>query len=201
MDTAKVVTDASDWSGTPVASLAPVESALRCQVCKEFYSTPMITTCAHTFCSLCIRRCLTNDGRCPACRTEDQPSRLRRNWVVEELVQAFESARPDILQLGKTAADAKREGEHASLKRKYDEMRIGGRAADIRRTTRSQTRKVGSSPSLVVHEIQDSEGEAGGEHGAGEDERYLSTSISYVPFHRACTLCLPSHNTSRPNHY
>jgi E3 ubiquitin-protein ligase RAD18 len=56
----------------------------------------MITSCAHTFCSLCIRRCLNNDGRCPACRAQDQELKLRFNAAMEDLVEAFKKARPEI---------------------------------------------------------------------------------------------------------
>src|SRR5215469_15342374 len=49
--------DPTDWLNTSLPSFATLESALRCQVCKDFYDTPMITSCSHTFCSLCIRRC------------------------------------------------------------------------------------------------------------------------------------------------
>ncbi|KAL8812423.1 MAG: hypothetical protein Q9223_000338 [Gallowayella weberi] len=93
------VADSSDWLHTTVPKLAPFESALRCQVCKDFFNTPMITTCSHTFCSLCIRRCLTNDGKCPTCRAPDQELRLRLNWTVQEIVEAFQLARPSLTSL------------------------------------------------------------------------------------------------------
>src|ERR1700761_8834575 len=92
------VADSTDWLQTPLAGLAPLESGLRCQVCKDFYTTPMITSCSHTFCSLCIRKCLNNDGKCPTCRREDQASKLRSNFVVEELVEAFKRGRPMIIE-------------------------------------------------------------------------------------------------------
>lgn len=92
------VSDSTDWLETPLRSLARVDAALRCQVCKDFYTTPMITSCAHTFCSLCIRRCLNNDGKCPACRANDQELKLRFNGAMEDLVQAFIAARPEVLE-------------------------------------------------------------------------------------------------------
>ena len=97
MDSSFDVSDTSDWLQTSLSQLGPVEQALRCQVCKDFFDTPMITSCSHTFCSLCIRRCLTTDGRCPACRTQDQAMKLRLNSTVQELVDAFKAARPAIL--------------------------------------------------------------------------------------------------------
>ncbi len=90
------LSDSTDWLKTPLPLLSSVDSALRCQVCKDFYTTPMITSCAHTFCSLCIRRCLNNDGRCPACRAQDQELKLRFNAAMEDLVEAFKKARPEL---------------------------------------------------------------------------------------------------------
>ncbi len=40
------------------------------------------------------------DGRCPTCRTQDQEIKLRPNPIVQELVDLFQAARPEILQLG-----------------------------------------------------------------------------------------------------
>ena len=105
MDSPFDIPDSTDWLETPVPDVSNLESALHCQVCKDFYNTPMITSCSHTFCSLCIRKCLTDDGVCPACRTQDQQVKLRRNWVLEEVVEAFKNARPKLL------AFAKRSGE------------------------------------------------------------------------------------------
>ena len=142
MDNAFEVPDQSDWLATTVPQLSPVESALRCQVCKDFFDTPMITSCSHTFCSLCIRRCLTGDGRCPACRILDQESRLRRNWIVQELVDAFKAARPMILQLGQHVKANRRSAE-GNGKRKLDDTDIeeDWKAHTSRRTTRSRTQR------------------------------------------------------------
>lgn len=110
------ITDSTDWLSTPLAPLSSVDAALRCQVCKDFYNTPMITSCAHTFCSLCIRRCLSNDGQCPACRTKDQELKLRFNGAMEELVQAFVKARPSVLGF------AREGGRAGTPKRRRDEL-------------------------------------------------------------------------------
>lgn len=120
MDSSFDVSDPSDWLHTSLSQLGPVEQALRCQVCKDFFDTPMITSCSHTFCSLCIRRCLTTDGRCPACRTQDQAIKLRANSTVQELVDAFKAARPVVLQSGQNVKAAK-EGGWRTNKRKIDD--------------------------------------------------------------------------------
>ena len=153
------VSDSTDWLQTPLASLAPVESALRCQVCKDFFDTPMITSCSHTFCSLCIRKCLTDDGKCPACRSADQELRLRRNWTVEELVDAFRNSRSSILQLGQdVVAAAAQLQKHQGCKRKLEDTDIeeDGNPNLQRRKTRSQSRKSPSSKQENgVHIIED----------------------------------------------
>ena len=143
MDNSYNITDSSDWLNTPVASLRSVEAALRCQVCKDFYNTPMLTTCCHTFCSLCIRRCLTGDGKCPTCRSSDQEIRLRRNWAVEELVDAFTAARPSILKLGQDLLDARNQDQPERQKRKRakTDSEDPCHADLLRRKTRSQNHK------------------------------------------------------------
>lgn len=95
------VPDSTDWLSTPLNGFAAVEAALRCQVCKDFYTTPVITSCSHTFCSLCIRRALSNDGRCPLCRAADQELKLRSNWSMEETVESFTKVRASALELAR----------------------------------------------------------------------------------------------------
>ena len=171
MDSSFNVTDPSDWIETPLSHLAPVEQALRCQVCKDFFDTPMITSCSHTFCSLCIRRCLTNDGRCPVCRTNDQEMKLRSNAIIQELVDLFQTARPVVLQLGQEVK-ATRDGlVRRAKKRKLDDTDIEDdgkvdKPYNGRRKTRSQQQ---SNPSVVelstdqaMRDEQDSDFQPGG---------------------------------------
>ena len=122
MDGLSELLDPSDWLKTSLPQLTPLESGLRCQVCKDFYDTPMITSCSHTFCSLCIRRCLTNDGRCPLCRSPDQEIKLRRNWSVQEIVDAFRHARPILVQLGTSHSSPDKESNINKEKRKFNHL-------------------------------------------------------------------------------
>ncbi|KAL2761120.1 hypothetical protein ACRALDRAFT_2024975 [Sodiomyces alcalophilus JCM 7366] len=110
------VPDSTDWLSTPLSGLAAVEASLRCQVCKDFYRTPMLTSCCHTFCSLCIRHALANDGRCPLCRSADQESKLRNNWSMDEVVESFSKAR-------KAALDFARAGPSVDTNRKSSPKR------------------------------------------------------------------------------
>lgn len=148
MDDSLSVTDPSDWLQTSTPQVSQVEAALRCQVCKDFYNTPMITSCSHTFCSLCIRRCLTKDGICPICRTPDQEVRLRKNWTVAELVEAFQVARPALIQLGKDLQATNLQISLGQSKRKFDESHNDESGKVDKRCTRQrQTRpQKGASP-------------------------------------------------------
>ncbi|KAI1151664.1 DNA repair protein rad18 [Nemania diffusa] len=100
-DSFESVADSTDWLSTPISGLSAVEAALRCQICKDFYKTPMLTSCNHTFCSLCIRRALSADGKCPLCRASEQEMKLRSNWSMEEVVAAFTQTRPAVLDFAK----------------------------------------------------------------------------------------------------
>ncbi|KKZ67630.1 DNA repair protein rad18 [[Emmonsia] crescens] len=151
MDHAYDVPDSTDWLSTPLSQLARVESALRCQVCKDFFENPVITSCSHTFCSLCIRRCLSTEGKCPACRTADQELKLRRDWAMQEMVDSFKLARPSVLEFARSATvRTDKQEEDAELpvakKRKIDaavsepEKRKAATGAEGRKT-RSQSRK------------------------------------------------------------
>ncbi|KAI1818395.1 DNA repair protein rad18 [Poronia punctata] len=111
------VADSTDWLSTPLSGLSAVEAALRCQICKDFYKTPMLTSCNHTFCSLCIRRALSNDGKCPLCRASEQEIKLRSNWSMEEVVDTFREARPAILEYAQKPPPTRL----ATPKRKFEE--------------------------------------------------------------------------------
>ncbi len=166
MDDSFNLSDPTDWLQTPTPQLAHIEAALRCQICKDFYNTPMITSCSHTFCSLCIRRCLTSDGLCPLCRAPDQEVRLRRNWTVEELVDVFQVARPALIVLGKNQLVAGLEISEGKGKRKLDESLDDEPDEQNvpyvhRRKTRSQTRRVSSGQPHMVKDDLASEYEPG----------------------------------------
>ncbi|KAL8673897.1 MAG: hypothetical protein Q9168_001717 [Polycauliona sp. 1 TL-2023] len=175
------IADPSDWLKTTVPKLAPVESALRCQVCKDFFDTPMITSCSHTFCSLCIRRCLTNDGKCPVCRTADQELRLRRNWAVQEIVEAFQVARPMLSSLAAQSPEspevikskAKRKVEDTDFEEDSDEPRTTVQ----RRKTRSQDKRLTNGSHHATPQ------------SAGEDIQTEATVVDNGNRSAACPIC------------
>ncbi|KAH7411271.1 hypothetical protein BKA64DRAFT_377494 [Cadophora sp. MPI-SDFR-AT-0126] len=155
-DDAFEITDSTDWLETPLRALAGVDSALRCQVCKDFYTTPMITSCSHTFCSLCIRRCLNNDGKCPACRTQDQELKLRFNGAMQDLVEAFTKARPEVLEHARRPIDVP---GSPSSKRNREQAELDHEDAPRKRTrsagTRTSSRRAQPTPSQVIQDSDD----------------------------------------------
>ncbi|KAI7211407.1 DNA repair protein rad18 [Hortaea werneckii] len=164
MDPAYHVPDSTDWLNTPLKDFADLENALHCQICKEFYDTPMITSCSHTFCSKCIRTSLSTDGKCPACRTADQASKLRNNWALQEVVATFQTARPAAIVVAKQEQEAQ-QNRSSRAKRKRtipeDEEDGGSEHAGEGRQTRSKSRRVAASQpaTLAPIEIQDTDPE------------------------------------------
>ncbi|TGO23489.1 hypothetical protein BPAE_0130g00070 [Botrytis paeoniae] len=132
------IADSTDWLGTPLSKFADVDSLLRCQVCKDFFTTPMITSCSHTFCSLCIRRCLNNDSKCPTCRSNDQEVKLKSNAAIEDLVEAFKRARPAALELARKTLV---ESIVTSPKRKREKSDLDGLDEQASKKTRASTRQ------------------------------------------------------------
>lgn len=154
------IPDSTDWISTRLSTFAPVEAAMRCQVCKDFLDTPMMTSCSHTFCSICIRRCLTSDGKCPTCRTGEQEIRLRRNWTVQEVVDSFRAARPSLLQLATNLAVEDVDSGKRAPKRKLSEteLEVNGELGRVQtRRTRSQSRRSADPPTPEVTVIEDDE--------------------------------------------
>ena len=161
MDQSFELPDSTDWLETPLSLLAPFESSLRCQVCKDFFDNPVITSCSHTFCSLCIRRCLSAEGKCPACRSSDQELKLRRNWAMQELVDAFKLARPSVLDLARRENTRLARGEEeierpAQKKRKVNRVEEEVQVPEINsqgRRTRSQVSINSSSQERTVPRV------------------------------------------------
>ncbi|KAF1919598.1 hypothetical protein BDU57DRAFT_554843 [Ampelomyces quisqualis] len=122
MDSTFDLPDSTDWIRTSLPQFEPLEAALRCEVCKEFFANPVITSCSHTFCSICIRRCIATDGKCPSCKSACSSDKLAPNIAVREVVMRFQDARQKALEMAR--ADNEGEVEPAGKKRKLDETDI-----------------------------------------------------------------------------
>jgi DNA repair protein Rad18 len=141
-----IVTDPTDWKFTELPFIASVDAALRCEVCKDFYTAPVITNCCHTFCSLCIRRALNTDGICPICRTSEQEYRLRKNTTVQDLLDAFVVCRPQLYDF------AIKESERATMDDKGQQRtEIIAMPSSSHRAVQSQR---GTLVELIGHDAQ-----------------------------------------------
>lgn len=163
--------DSTDWLQTSLPLFAPLESSLRCEVCKEFYSNPVITTCSHTFCSLCVRRAISADGKCPACKAACQADKLLPNFAVREVVARWAEAREGALELARGAVGKAEEDEEAEIgkrgakKRKAADLEVDGESGEegARRTRSRVTRSSSQRGKGVVDEpfeVKDSEDES-----------------------------------------
>ena len=161
MDNAFDIPDSTDWLNTPLKDFSTLENALHCEICKEFYDTPMITSCSHTFCSKCIRTALSTDGRCPSCRAQDQASKIRNNLALQEVVARFLAARPSALEVARK--EQQRESEEVGSgrnKRNGKRKRTVLDSDDIAqlqedgRTTRSKSRRIAASQTSQQESIE-----------------------------------------------
>lgn len=161
MDSQYDVPDSTDWLNTPLAGLATLENLLHCQICKEFYDTPMITSCAHTFCSKCIRTSLSADGKCPVCTQADQANRLRNNWAVQEIVTSFIATRPQALSVARSAHNAAETSRQPGKRKRAaaSEVEDVPNAEEGVPRTRSKSRRIAASQSSQQEaiEVEDSD--------------------------------------------
>ncbi|KAF2873727.1 hypothetical protein BDV95DRAFT_472314, partial [Massariosphaeria phaeospora] len=172
------ISDSTDWAPTSLPTFEPLEAALRCEVCKEFYASPVITSCSHTFCSICIRRCISVDGKCPACKTAAQADKLVPNIAVREIVDRFQKARPKALELAK-ADKADLPESSPQRKRKLDDTDIedGEPVRQTRsRQTRGRSRRNDGEEEMRI-EVPDSDD--------GGDEEFLLPGTVKCPICRA----------------
>ncbi|KAH7069014.1 hypothetical protein BKA63DRAFT_520463 [Paraphoma chrysanthemicola] len=175
MDPAFDLPDSTDWISTSLPAFEALEAALRCEVCKEFLSNPVITSCSHTFCSICIRRCIATDGKCPSCKSACSSDKLAPNIAVREVVMRFQEARPKALEMARKDKEDAQNG--SAKKRKLDDTDLedGEPARQTRsRQTRSSGRRNQGTDSTPI-EVADSEEDVEG------DEEFLPEGMAKCP--------------------
>lgn len=92
----------SDWPES-LREMRTIDNLLRCSICYEFFDVALITPeCSHNYCSLCIRRSLSYDTKCPTCSLKVTPLSLKNNRVLDELVKNFIKVRTKLLELTTT---------------------------------------------------------------------------------------------------
>ncbi|XP_073479474.1 E3 ubiquitin-protein ligase TRIM39-like [Aquarana catesbeiana] len=78
-----------------------LRAELKCSVCLNIYTDPVMLKCGHNFCRVCIDRVLDTQGGsgdffCPVCRKRfrSRPA-LHRNITLRNIAETFLSAHPD----------------------------------------------------------------------------------------------------------
>ncbi|GME80391.1 unnamed protein product [Ambrosiozyma monospora] len=97
-DSLSNISDPTDWESTTFPQLAGLDSLLRCHICKEFLKAPVLTTCDHIFCSVCIRRSLSTEKRCPLCSEPAYESGLKKVLLVDEICLWFSNNRAELME-------------------------------------------------------------------------------------------------------
>ncbi|KAM3842598.1 nuclear factor 7, brain-like [Diretmus argenteus] len=67
------------------------EEYLSCPVCKDIFKDPVLLTCSHSFCKVCLQEWWRGKPArdCPVCRTTSSMSEPLRNLVLKNLCEAF----------------------------------------------------------------------------------------------------------------
>ena len=92
-----VISSPKDWPDN-WKDLQTIDSLLRCSICGEFFKdTTFIPSCSHNYCSLCIRRYLCVDSKCPICGEGVQDVHLQNNRIIDEIVKSFVKIRNELL--------------------------------------------------------------------------------------------------------
>ncbi|XP_071978589.1 E3 ubiquitin/ISG15 ligase TRIM25-like [Engystomops pustulosus] len=89
---------------------ASLRQELNCSICLEVYTDPVMLTCGHNYCRLCIDHVLDSQETsgvysCPECRTEfRRRPPLQRNAKLSNIVECFLSVRraPDVTNVSCT---------------------------------------------------------------------------------------------------
>ncbi|BGP38070.1 E3 ubiquitin-protein ligase rad18 [Rhodotorula kratochvilovae] len=94
---------ASDFTAPTLAAL---DHSLRCPICAELFTAPVIlTACSHSFDSRCLRHYLASNKRCPSCLQETTEDRIRVNLALQGTVAAWKDARYALSSYRETPAD------------------------------------------------------------------------------------------------
>lgn len=76
--------------------LKPLDDALRCRICYEYFNNCMITKCSHNYCSLCIRKHMTYRAQCPTCFQDASEPELRNNRLVDEVLRLYKKLKESL---------------------------------------------------------------------------------------------------------
>uniref|UniRef100_A0A1B6I9E3 RING-type E3 ubiquitin transferase n=1 Tax=Homalodisca liturata TaxID=320908 RepID=A0A1B6I9E3_9HEMI len=81
-----------------------IDDLLRCGICYDYIKTCMVTPCAHSYCSICIRRSLLYKTACPTCFEETYETNLRNNRILDRVAELFLSIKDRLVKHLRIAA-------------------------------------------------------------------------------------------------
>ena len=67
-------------------SLRQLEERFRCKICYDLFRDPVMTSCGHHFCSLCVRQYYVYHQKCPQCERENLESQLRTDRDLKDIL-------------------------------------------------------------------------------------------------------------------
>ncbi|KAF8777324.1 E3 ubiquitin-protein ligase RAD18 like protein [Argiope bruennichi] len=76
--------------------LKPLDEALRCRICYEYFNNCMITKCSHNYCSICIRKYMMYKSQCPTCFQDAAEPDLRNNRLIDEILRLYKIIRENL---------------------------------------------------------------------------------------------------------
>ncbi|XP_056144098.1 E3 ubiquitin-protein ligase TRIM35 [Lampris incognitus] len=82
------------------------EEDLSCPICCDIFADPVLLSCSHSFCRLCLRRCWDTPGvhKCPVCRKRASKSNPTSNLALKNLCEALLQLRTQHPAPGEEAA-------------------------------------------------------------------------------------------------
>ena len=76
-------------------AMADKSSAFECSVCLRLMHEPSTLSCGHSFCAVCLRKCLEHSLRCPSCRVDVPYEAAHAPKVSIALCEALQLLFPD----------------------------------------------------------------------------------------------------------
>ncbi|XP_014246797.1 E3 ubiquitin-protein ligase RAD18-like [Cimex lectularius] len=90
-------TDTITWP-PEFADFKKLDATLKCGICYDYMTNSMMTSCAHNFCSLCIRKFLQYKNQCPTCFHTVFDVQLRNNRPLDEIIIIYIKLRDKLLR-------------------------------------------------------------------------------------------------------
>ncbi|KAG0944590.1 hypothetical protein G6F57_000467 [Rhizopus arrhizus] len=123
------IDDPSDFQSSELQKL---DEHLRCPICKELFTTAMmISTCSHSFCALCVHRCLSEEQLCPKCRKEAFSNSIVHNYDLDNVVHIWRLSRNVLASVDKSLNTPCQQQEPIEQKQKGKQKDDGNSLANV----------------------------------------------------------------------